>query len=88
MAGDCSTKKKSVFIVALEQAENSVAYNKFKPKFPIALVIGNEIKGVSRSVLKKADKVIHLPMKGKKESLNVSVAFGVAGYKILESKRR
>lgn len=77
-------KKEGVFIVALEQAKNSLAYNKFKPKFPMALVIGNEIKGVSRSVLRKADKVIHLPMKGKKESLNVSVAFGVAGYKIRE----
>ena len=42
--------------------------------------IGNEIKGISKSVLKKADKVIHLPMLGKKESLNVSVAFGVIGY--------
>ncbi len=77
-------KKEGVFIVALEQAKNSVVYNKFKPKFPMALVIGNEIKGVSRSVLRKADKIIHLPMKGEKESLNVSVAFGVAGYMIRE----
>ena len=67
-------KKEGVSIVVLEQAENSVAYNKFKPKFPIVLVVGNEVKGVSRSVLKRADKVIHLPMRGKKESLNVAVA--------------
>ena len=77
-------KKEGVFIVALEQTKNSVAYNKFKPKFPMALVIGNEVKGVSLSVLKKSDKIIHLPMAGKKESLNVVVAFGVAGYKIRE----
>ena len=75
-------KKEGVFVVALEQAKNSLHYRKFKPKFPMALVIGNEIKGVSSSVLKKADKIIHLPMRGKKESLNVAVAFGVAGYGI------
>ena len=77
-------KKEGVFIVALEQTKNSLVYTKFKPKFPMALVVGNEIKGISLSVLKRADKIIHLPMKGKKESLNVSVAFGVAGYRIRE----
>jgi len=75
-------KKEKVSIVVLEQTKNSLPYIKFKPKFPLALVIGNEVKGVSPSVLKKADQVIHLPMLGNKESLNVSVAFGVAGYYI------
>lgn len=69
-------------VVALEQAKNSVIYTKFKPKFPLALILGNEIKGVSKSALKRSDKIIHLPMLGKKESLNVAVAFGVAGYEI------
>src|SRR3989338_4141375 len=73
-------KKQGVFITALEQTKKSLVYHKFKPKFPLALVMGNEIKGVSLSVLKRADKHIHLPMFGKKESLNVAVAFGVAGY--------
>ena len=73
-------KKQGVFIVALEQTKKSLRYDKFKPKFPLALVIGNEIKGVSSSVLRKADKHIYLPMLGKKESLNVAVAFGAAGY--------
>jgi len=75
-------KKEKVSIVVLEQTKNSLPYIKFKPKFPLALVIGNEVKGVSPSVLKRADQVIHLPMLGNKESLNVSVAFGVAGYYI------
>ncbi|NQV00815.1 MAG: TrmH family RNA methyltransferase [Parcubacteria group bacterium] len=73
-------KKEKVLIVALEQTKKSLLYTKFKPKFPLALVIGNEIKGVSSCVLKKADKIVHLPMLGKKESLNVSVSFGIAGY--------
>ena len=69
-------------IVALEQAKNAVIYTKFKPKFPLVLILGNEVKGISKKILKKSDKIIYLPMQGKKESLNVSVAFGVAGYEI------
>ena len=75
-------KKENVFIVALEQGKNTLLYSKFKPKFPLALVIGNEVKGISSSALKRADKIISLPMFGKKESLNVAVAFGIAGYEI------
>jgi tRNA G18 (ribose-2'-O)-methylase SpoU len=73
-------KKDKINIIVLEQTPKSIVYTQFKPKFPLALVVGNEIKGVSPSVLKRADQVIHLPMFGKKESLNVAVAFGVAGY--------
>lgn len=75
-------KKQKVSIIALEQTNKSLPYIQFKPKFPLALVIGNEVKGISPSVLKRADQIIHLPMLGKKESLNVAVAFGVAGYYI------
>jgi len=77
-------KKSKISIVALEQAESAVDYTKFKPKFPLALIIGNEVKGVSKSILSKCDKIIFLPMLGQKESLNVSVAFGVAGYHIIK----
>lgn len=71
-------------IVALEQDKKAIAYTKFKPKFPLALIIGNEVKGISKKILSKSDKIIYLPMFGKKESLNVSVAFGIAGYHINE----
>ena len=80
-------KKEKVNIVALEQTKKSISYLKFKPKFPLALVLGNEIKGVSKSVLKKSDKIIHLPMMGQKESLNVSVSFGIAGYYLNRFRR-
>jgi len=80
-------KKEGVKIVVLEQDKKSISYLKFKPKFPLALVIGNEIKGVSASVLKRADQIIHLPMLGQKESLNVSVAFGIAGYYVQNFKK-
>lgn len=73
-------KKEKISIVALEQDKKAIKYDKFKPSFPLALIVGNEVKGVSKKILEKADKIIVLPMSGQKESLNVSVAFGVAGY--------
>ena len=78
-------KKDKINIVGLEQSKKSVLITKFKPKFPLALILGNEVKGISQNILKKCDKIIELPMKGKKESLNVSVAFGVAGYEIIKN---
>ncbi len=73
-------KKQGISIIVLEQGGMNL--KRFKPKFPLALVIGNEVKGVSKSVLKRADKIVSIPMKGKKESLNVAVAFGIAAYNI------
>jgi tRNA G18 (ribose-2'-O)-methylase SpoU len=75
-------KKDKIQIVALEQDDRAINYLKFEPKFPLALILGNEVKGVSKAILKKADKIIFLPMSGEKESLNVSVSFGIAGYEI------
>jgi len=79
-------KKDKINIVALEQAKNAIEYTKFKPQFPLALIVGNEVKGVSTKILKKCDKIIFIPMHGSKESLNVSVSFGIAGYEIIKIK--
>ena len=73
-------KKEGYQIVSLEQTPKSIDYKKFKPKFPLALIIGNEGKGVKKSLLERSDKIIDIPMRGKKESLNVSVAFGIVAY--------
>ncbi len=81
-------KKEGFFIVALEQTKNSLIYTSFKAKFPLALIVGNEIKGISSSALKRADQVIHLPMAGRKESLNVAVAFGIAGYYVFQNYQK
>lgn len=79
-------KKQGYFFVALEQSEKSIEYTKFKKYFPkekkIALVLGNEPKGIDQKVLKNMDAIVEIPMKGKKESLNVSVAFGIAIFKL------
>jgi len=73
-------KKDNIKIIALEQDKRAIDIRKFKPLFPMALVLGNEVEGISKKILKKCDKIIFLPMSGQKESLNVSVAFGAAGY--------
>ncbi len=52
----------------------------FKPKFPIVLVLGEEVNGIPPALIKLCDQIINIPMVGKKESLNVSVAFGIATY--------
>ena len=75
-------KKEGVQVIGLEQADNSIDYRKIKPKRHWALVLGEERKGLKSSVLSQCDIIAEIPMKGKKESLNVAVATGVALFKI------
>lgn len=69
--------------VALEQSEKSVDYKKVKLGGKVLIIVGNEVKGISPELLKLADVVAEIPMKGEKESLNVSVAFGIALFRLL-----
>ena len=48
----------------------------------IALIVGNEVDGIDNDVISLCDDVVHIPMRGKKESLNVSIAAGIAMYEI------
>jgi 23S rRNA (guanosine2251-2'-O)-methyltransferase len=73
-------KKEKLKIVALEQSEKSIPYYKFKPQFDIVLILGNEVRGLNEKILKKCDYILEIPMFGKKESLNVAVAFGIVAY--------
>lgn len=76
-------------IIALEQAKGSKKYSDMslskKAQKNTTLVVGNEVNGISKSVLKYADDIIEIPMLGIKESLNVSVAFGIAIYGLMRS---
>jgi 23S rRNA (guanosine2251-2'-O)-methyltransferase len=51
---------------------------------PLCLIVGNEVKGISKETLLACDRICHLPMRGMKESLNVAVAFGIAAYMIAQ----
>ncbi len=79
-------KKDGYKILAIEQAKNSVPYHRLKfkgSKFKVALIMGNEVRGLPKNILKIADKTLEIPMRGTKESLNVSVAFGIAVFGLL-----
>lgn len=80
-------EKEGVSIVALEQDKKSVDYRKFKPHFPLALILGNEVKGISPDILSSCDSIIEIPMNGTKESLNVTVAGGIALFNLLASQK-
>ncbi len=75
-------KREKVKIVALETEKSALPYYKFKPEFPLAILVGNEIRGIDKRTLKKADLVLRIPMLGKKESLNVAIAFSIVAFYI------
>ena len=75
-------------VAALERTDRAVAPSAVPAgAFPLALVLGNEVDGVPPDVLAAADLVVGLPQYGVKASLNVSVAFGVAAYGLVERAR-
>ena len=77
-------RKAGYFIVAIEQDARAVDYKKAKlPRGKVAFVLGNEVGGISQSLLGRADAIAFIPMRGKKESLNVSVAGGIALFRML-----
>ena len=73
-------KEQGAEIVLLEQLVESVSYHEFRPRRPICLVLGNEITGISEELLALSDRAVEIPMAGLKNSLNVTVAFGVVAY--------
>lgn len=71
------------FKIALEQSENSVDYKNVTPKENNIIILGPEVNGLSKEILDECDAVVEIQMKGKKESLNVSVATGVFLFRFL-----
>jgi len=76
-------KKDGFQIIAVEQDKKSVDFKKIKIKYPVAIVMGNEVDGIDKKTLALCDVIAEIPMVGKKESLNVSVSFGIAAYSLL-----
>lgn len=77
-------KSKGIRIAALELTDQSRSFwTMEKEEFPVCLVVGNEITGVSKDVIDLCDTALEIPMLGIKQSLNVSVAYSVALYEML-----
>lgn len=76
-------KKQRIPLVALEHTTSSVNFYAFEYGFPFCLMLGNEVDGLSQEILVHADAAIEIPMYGLKQSLNVSVAYGIVMYHAL-----
>lgn len=79
-------KKSGFTIISIEQDHDSIDYKKVGEalNLPAVFVFGNEVSGIDKEILKISDIVAEIPMKGKKESLNISVSFGIAMFGILD----
>lgn len=80
-------KQEGCKIFSIEQSKKSIPYYTLYLKpyklNKIVLVLGGEIKGLPKSISEKSDKILEIPMAGRKESLNVAVAFGIVVFHIL-----
>ncbi len=80
-------KKENYKIVAIEQSSTSIDYKKVQEKINpdenVTFLVGNEVDGIPKDILDLCDIITEIPMKGDKESLNVSTAFGIAVFRIL-----
>ncbi len=83
-----SLKQADYYIIGLEQHTDSLPYTTVPPTAKIALLIGTEVTGIPEELQKECDALYEIPMHGKKNSLNVSVATGIALYALCENLNR
>ncbi|NQV13113.1 MAG: TrmH family RNA methyltransferase [Parcubacteria group bacterium] len=83
-------KKQNYQLLAIEQASNSIPYHQLQLSTAklakTALIVGNELEGLPTEIIDKADKILEIPMQGQKESLNVSVAFGIVAFALRDKR--
>lgn len=76
-------KENGVTICALELTEKSVHFKEVKYPFPLAIVVGHEVEGISDEIMPLMDMAISIPMLGRANSLNVASAYGIIAYEVL-----
>ena len=76
-------KKEGICLALIEQTKKSQNIFNIDISFPICFIVGNEVNGVSEELAALSDIDLEIPMKGVKQSLNVSVAVGIIGYELL-----
>jgi len=83
-------KKDGYFVVGLECSPGAESIREFvpPPDRPLALVVGNEVKGLSPVMMKRLDAVVFIPMQGIKNSFNVASACGIALYALTDKQKR
>lgn len=84
LEGIAEAKRRGARICVLEHTTESIPYYGVTPDlFPLCLVVGNELTGVSPGILAEADMAIEIPMFGVKQSLNAAVAYGIAVFELV-----
>lgn len=73
-------------LVCLELGDKSVSFWEDNYKDKVALLVGNEVEGISNNLVNICDIVVSIPMLGHKESLNVATALGIVSYEILRQQ--
>lgn len=79
-------KDRSLWVVGVEGGTGNV-YSDFDMKIPLAVVLGSEGKGIRRLIREKCDAILSIPMRGKINSLNVSVAAGIVLFEIVRQRQ-
>jgi len=83
-------KEKGYQIASIEQAEDSVMLNEFEVNSDkkIAVIFGNEVKGVDQEIVNESDVVIEIPQYGTKHSLNISVSVGIVLWDLFQKIKK
>lgn len=84
-------KKSGTQIIGIEQDVRAIDYKQYQGNAthaPVLVIVGNEVLGMSKSLREKCDILVEIPMYGKKESLNVSVAFGIGLFRMFDCEKK
>ncbi len=81
-------RAKQYEIAAIETSVHAVDLFDWQPNFPVCLLFGHEVEGLSQTLLERCDTHVRIPMLGRKHSLNVATAGGVVIYELLRKYRR
>lgn len=79
--------KENGFWIVGSSLDNSKNYNEVDYKIPLALIVGNEEKGIRKLTSESCDFIVSIPMNGEIQSLNVSVATGILLFEILRQRK-
>lgn len=77
-------KKEGFTVIGIEQDTRAGDYKTYFPPERTVIIMGNEVRGLSKSLRDMCDVLLEIPMRGKKESLNVAVSFGVALFRLYD----
>lgn len=81
-------KKEGWRVIGVEQDARAIDYTRFKQRRDTLFIFGNEVRGLSKPVRALCDEIVEIPMRGKKESLNVSVAAGIILFSVFPRSER